>query len=106
VFELWLRCAVARISSAVLVHANAWQRSFQLSMRSRSRQWSFDRGEAVAANGLPGDDAEEDLDDVQPRSRGRCLVHDSWVLGQPGLHSRVLAGAVVVADDVQLDPRS
>ncbi len=52
------------------------------------------------------DDAEEDLDHVQPGARGRCEVHrDARVLGQPGLDGGVFVGGVVVRDDVQLDPR-
>ena len=32
-FEVTLRLALVRISSAVLVHTNGWQRSFQASMK-------------------------------------------------------------------------
>jgi len=40
----------------------------------------FDAGEAAAADGLAGDDAEEDLDHVQPGSRGGGEVQ-----GDPGV---------------------
>src|SRR5947208_9367233 len=62
-----------------------------------------DRGEAAAADGLPGDDREEDFHHVQPRPRGgREVQGDPGVLRQPGPHVRVVVRAVVVADDVQL----
>jgi hypothetical protein len=42
------------------------------------------RSEGAAAAGLAGDDAEEDLDEMQPRAAGRGEVQgDPWVLGQP-----------------------
>ena len=66
----------------------------------------LDAGEGAAADRLPGDDPEEDLDHVQPRSRGRGEVHrDSRVACEPGLHRRVFMGGVVVHDQVQLHPR-
>ena len=34
-FEVFLRLAFLRISSAVLVHTNGWQRSFQPSTKAR-----------------------------------------------------------------------
>src|SRR5271154_5074866 len=40
----------------------------------------LDRGEAAAADGLPGDDAEENLDHVQPRPGRRREVQ-----GNPGV---------------------
>src|SRR5512143_3298827 len=48
-----------------------------------------DVGEGAAADGLAGDDAEEDLDHVQPRAAGRreCIVtlgflsSQAWMLG-------------------------
>ena len=47
-------------------------------------------GEAVAADALVGDVAEEALDHVQPRRAGGREVHDeSRVLGQPGLNLRM-----------------
>jgi len=62
-----------------------------------------DADEAAAADGLAGDDAEEDLDHVQPGAAGRGVVQgDPLVLGQPGSHVGMLVGGVVVADDVQL----
>jgi hypothetical protein len=64
----------------------------------------LDRGERAAADGLAGDDAEEDLHHVQPGPRCRGEVQrDPGVFRQPGLHVRVLVGGVVVGDDVQLD---
>src|SRR3954451_9982350 len=45
-----------------------------------------DGTERPAADGLPGDDPEEDLDEVQPRPRGRGEVQgDPRVPRQPGL---------------------
>lgn len=65
-----------------------------------------DGGEGAAADGLAGDDAEEDLYHVQPRAAGRGEVQrDPGVLGQPGLHVGVVVGGVVVADDVQFHAR-
>ena len=66
----------------------------------------LDGGEAAAADGLAGDDAEEDLDHVQPGRRGRGEVRgDPGVLRQPRRHVLALAGAVVVGDDAQRDAR-
>src|SRR5438552_8864863 len=66
----------------------------------------LDRGEAAAADGLPGDDREEDLNEVQPRpGRRREMQGDPGVPGQPGPHVGVGVRAVVVADDVQRHPR-
>ena len=62
-----------------------------------------DRGEGAAADGLAFDDAEPDLDKVEPRSRGRREVNvDPGVRCQPGLAFRVLVGGVVVHDQMQL----
>ena len=48
------------------------------------------------------DVAEEALDHVQPRRRGRREVHvEARVLGQPLLHLGMLVRGVVVADQVQ-----
>src|ERR1022692_987611 len=61
-----------------------------------------DRGEAAAADGLAGDDAEEDLHHVQPRAPGRReMQRDPRVVLQPGPHGGVLVGPVVIQDDVQ-----
>src|SRR5919108_2853740 len=66
----------------------------------------LDRGEAATADGLPGDDREEDLHEIQPRSgRGREVQRDPGVPSQPGPHVRMVVRAVVVADDVQLAAR-
>jgi sugar phosphate isomerase/epimerase len=55
--------------------------------------------EAAAADGLAGDDSEEDLHQVQPGSRRRGEVQrDPRVAGQLGLDLGVLVGGVVVAD--------
>jgi len=68
----------------------------------------FEVGNAVeraAADGLAGDDPEEDLDHVQPGpGRGGEVQVDAGVLDQPGTHVGVLVRRVVVADHVQLDP--
>ena len=59
-------------------------------------------GEHAATQALGGDVAEESLDHVQPRRRGRCEVHvEARVFGQPLLHCRVLVRGVVVGDEVQ-----
>src|SRR5437660_12288833 len=55
-----------------------------------------DRGEAAAADRLPGDDREEHLNEIQPRPRRRREVQrDPGVLVQPGPHVRVGVRAVV-----------
>ena len=47
--------------------------------------------------------AEEALDHVEPRSRGRREVHmETLVFGKPALDTRMFVGRVVVADDVDL----
>ena len=59
-------------------------------------------GEHAAAQALGGDVAEEALDHVQPRRRGRREVHvEARVFGQPVLHGRVLVRGVVVGYQVQ-----
>ena len=64
-----------------------------------------DRVEGAAADGLAGDDPEEDLDHVQPGPGGRGEVQrDPRVAGQPGRHRGVFVGGVVVAHHVQLAP--
>ena len=61
----------------------------------------FDAGEAAPADGLAGDDAEEDFDHVQPGPAGRGEVQgDPWVTGQPGTDRGMFVGAVVVAHQV------
>ncbi len=61
--------------------------------------------EGPAADGLAGDDAEEDLDHVQPAAAGGGEVQvDAGVLRESGLDVGVLVGGVVVAHHVQLDP--
>src|SRR5881227_3239065 len=65
----------------------------------------LDRGEAAAADGLPGDDREEDLHEIEPRpGRRREMQGDPGVPGQPGPHVWVGVRAVVVADDMQRHP--
>src|ERR1700678_1964437 len=65
-----------------------------------------DAGEASAADGLAGDDPEEDLDHVEPGPGGRGEVQgDPGVPCQPGLHVGMLAGGVVTGHDVQLPAR-
>ena len=59
-------------------------------------------GEGAAADGLAFDDAELDLDQVQPGAGGRGEVDvDPGICGEPGLHLRGLVGGVVQLD---LDP--
>lgn len=63
----------------VLVQAKRWQRSLQPSTRFLTS------GEAAAADGLAGDDVEEDLDHVQPEPAGRREAQrDPRVARQPG----------------------
>ena len=51
-----------------------------------------------------GDEPEEPLDLVQPRGVGGCEVDmEAGVVVQPGLDDRALMGAVVVADDVDVE---
>ena len=65
-----------------------------------------DRVEGAAADGLAGDDPEEDLDHVQPGPAGWGEVQgDPRVAGQPGLHRRMLVRGVVVTYHVQPHPR-
>ena len=89
--------------SGVLVQVKGWQRSFHpVDEGLDGGDEVLDRGEAAAADRLPGDDAEEDLHHVQPRPGCRREVQrDSRVLLQPGRHVRVLVGGVVVRHDVQ-----
>jgi hypothetical protein len=50
-----------------------------------------DIGEGATPDGLAGDDAEEDLDQVQPRAaRRREMQCDPGVFVQPGLNVGVL----------------
>src|SRR5437667_10370133 len=57
-----------------------------------------DRGEAAAADGLPGDDREEDLHEVQPRPRRRREVQGNpGVFRQPRPYVWMGVRAVVVA---------
>jgi hypothetical protein len=50
-------------------------------------------------------DAEEDLDYVEPRAARRAEMHgDSGVFVEPGPHFGVAVGGLVVADDAQPDP--
>jgi hypothetical protein len=82
----------------------SWSGDWNVEREDRVDQVA-DRGEAAAADGLAGDDREEDLDQVQPGSRGRGEVHgDPGVLCQPGGHPRVFVGGVVVGHDVQRHP--
>ncbi len=56
--------------------------------------------EAAAADGLAGDDPEEDLDEVQPGPRRRREVQgDPRVSGQPGLDAGVLVKPPGVSGD-------
>jgi hypothetical protein len=60
-------------------------------------------GEAAAADGLAGQDAEAGLDLVHPRRRGRGEVEgDARMALQPALHGRRLVDAHVVEHQVQL----
>jgi hypothetical protein len=57
-------------------------------------------GAGVAADGLAGDDAEEDLGDVQPRGACRREMHcDSGVTVQPGSDTGVFPGGAAVTDE-------
>src|SRR5690242_10274082 len=80
--------------SASLVQTKGWQRSFQPSMNpvmASIRSGTEVKG--AAADGLAGDDPEEDFDHVQPRPRRRGEVQaDPRVAGQPRLH-RMLVGS-------------
>jgi hypothetical protein len=94
-----------RISSAVLVHTKGWQRSFQPSTKARIlalRSLTEPKGSAV--DGLAFDDAEPDLDEVEPGPRGRGEVGvDSGVVGgEPVANFDTLVGGVVVHHQVQL----
>ena len=59
------------------------------------------RGERAAADGLALNNAEPDLDQVQPRAGGRGEVDvDPGICGEPGLHFGGLVGGVVVHHQV------
>jgi hypothetical protein len=68
--------------SGSLVQVNGWQRSFQASMKRPMAERVGHGGKVAAAQGLPGDDREERLDQVQPGARGRGEVQ-----GDPGWRS-------------------
>ena len=63
-----LRLAFLRISSGVLVHTKGWQRSFQPLMKARILIIRSRTEGRCPVDGLALDDAEPDLDQVQPRS--------------------------------------
>jgi hypothetical protein len=63
-------------------------------------------GEVPTPQGLAGSDRKEDLDQVQPRRRGRGEVQpDPGMAGQPGPDRGVLVGGVVVHHHMQLPTR-
>src|SRR6478672_13159084 len=77
--------------SASLVQTKGWQRSFQPSMNPDRLDQITDGVEGAAADGLAGDDPEEDLDQVQPRPRGGGEVQgDPRVARQPRVDRRML----------------
>ena len=58
--------------------------------------------EDTPAQPFGGQVAEEALDHVQPRRRGRVEVNgEAWMLCQPLLHLRMLVRGMVVADQMQ-----
>jgi hypothetical protein len=74
-----------------LVQTNGWQRSFQPSMNRPIAVISSLTLLKLPRRMAAGDDREEDLDHVQPRSAGRGEVQgDAWVARQPGPHGGML----------------
>src|SRR6266542_981768 len=62
-----------------------------------------DAGEGSSTNGLLSDSSKPSLDQVEPEGACGCQMKMKlWVLGQPGPDGRVLASAVVVADQMDL----
>lgn len=58
--------------------------------------------EHAATQALGGDVAEESLDHVEPRRRGRCEMHvEAWMLGKPVLHDGMFVRGVVVGNQMQ-----
>src|SRR3954468_11319863 len=83
-----------------------WRGRSSRRSRSGSRRSGRRRRRTCRADGLPGDDREEAFDEVEPAAAGWGEVDvDAGVLGQPRLDRGMLVGGVVVADEVQLDPR-
>ena len=61
----------------------------------------LDAGETAAADGLAGDDAEEDFDHVQPGPASRGEVQGAArVALEPGADGGMFVRGVVVADEV------
>ena len=88
----------------VLVQTKGWQRIVPAVDEGPDLDHEVaDGGESAAVDGLAFDDAEPDLDQVQPGPRGRGEVHvDLGVVGEPGLHLGVLVRGVVVHDQMQV----
>ena len=62
--------------------------------------------EAAAPDGLAGNQGEPAFDQVEPRGAGRGEVQmEARMGGEPVLDRRMLVGPVVVADQVQFQPR-
>ena len=65
-----------------------------------------DGGEGAAADGLPGDDVEPNLDLVEPGGIGGGEVEMvARPVGEPALDAGMLVGAVVVDDEVDIEVR-
>ena len=95
---------MSRISSAVLVQRNGLGSLFHLLIQVRTSRssstrlrWAERRSFAVSQFGKPA------LDEVEPGGRGGGEVQlEARVAQQPFFHLRGLVGAVVIADEVQV----
>ena len=106
-FEVTLRLALVRISSAVLVQTNGWQRSFQASMKV-----SMAAMRSLTEVNVPRRIAWRVM---IPKNTETRFSHDPEVgvkcirtrgcLGQPSLNGRVFVGGVVVGHNMQRHPR-
>ena len=75
-FEVFLRCALDRISSGVLVQMNGWLRSFQPSMNApMAGREVLDGGEGAGADRLPVMTGDENINVSQDPEVGvKCMV--------------------------------
>lgn len=86
-----------------MVHTNGLGFSFQAT--TPLAHIGFERLNAAVIGALEqvhSHAAEEPLDEVQPRRVGRVVQMDPRARREPGLDDRGLVGAVVVADQVDL----
>ena len=87
-----------------MVQTNGFGFSFQVVRIAQDGSFEgSDAEECASSDGLLGDPSEPALHEVEPRSAGRSQMEmEAWMLGEPLSDRRVLVGAVVVADQVDL----